>query len=65
MDQPTGNDSETLFAAIVADVEIRQAAREFDDVDHSGGQNMPTPAQCADAAAIMAKARELRRILRS
>ena len=63
MDQPTG-DPETLFAAIVADVEIRQAAREFDAVDHSG-QNIPTPQQCADAAAIMAKARELRRILRS
>jgi hypothetical protein len=65
MDQPTGNDSETLFAAIVKDVEIRQAAREFDAVDHSDGQNIPTPQQCIDAAAILAKARELRRILRS
>ena len=64
MDQPTG-DPKTLFAAIVADVEIRKAAREFDAVDHSDGQNIPTPAQCAAAAAILAKARELRRILAS
>ena len=62
MDQPTG-DPKTLFDAIVADVEVRKAAREFDLADHSG-QNIPTPAQVADAAAIMAKARELRRILR-
>jgi hypothetical protein len=71
MDQPTGfvlvlgNDSEKLFAAIVADVEIRKAAREFDHADHSAGQNIPTPAQCAAASAILAKARHLRRILRS
>ena len=64
MDQPTG-DPKTLFDAIVADLEVRKAAREFDNVDHSCGQNIPTPQQCADAAAIMAKARELRRILRS
>jgi hypothetical protein len=64
MDQVTG-DPRTIFEAIVADVEARKLAREFDNVDHSGGQNMPTPAQCADAAAIMAQARELRRILRS
>ena len=64
MDQPTG-DPEVLFDAIVRDVEIRQAAREFDAVDHSGGQDIPTPQQCADAAAILAKARELRRILAS
>jgi hypothetical protein len=63
MDQVTG-DPKTIFDAIVADVEVRKMAREFDAVDHSGGKNMPTPAQCADAA-IMAKARELRRILRS
>ena len=64
MDQPTG-DVKTLFEAIVADVEVRKAAREFDNADHSDGQNIPTPAQVADAAAIMRKARELRRILRS
>ena len=64
MDQPTG-DPKAIFDAIVADVEMRKMTREFDAVDHSDGQNMPTPSQCADAAAIMAKARELRRILRS
>ena len=64
MDQVTG-DPRTIFDAIVADVEMRKMAREFDNADHSDGKNMPTPAQCADAAAIMAKARELRRILRS
>ena len=64
MDQPTG-DPEVLFDAIVADAATRTAARTFDNVDHSDGQNIPTPQQCADAAAIMAKARELRRILRS
>jgi hypothetical protein len=64
MDQPTG-DPKTIFDAIVADVEVRKATREFDNADHSGGQNVPTPTQCADAAAILAKARELRRILRS
>jgi len=64
MDQPTG-DPKTLFDAIVADVEIRKAAREFDAVDHSCGQNIPDAAQVAAAAAITAKARALRRILRS
>ena len=63
MEQPTG-DPKTLFDAIVADVETRKLAREFDNTDHSG-QNLPSAQQCADAAAIMAKARELRRILRS
>jgi hypothetical protein len=63
MDQPTG-DPKILFDAIVADAEMRTAARTFDNVDHSG-QNIPTQQQCLDAAAVMAKARELRRILRS
>jgi hypothetical protein len=63
VDQPTG-DPKTLFDAIVADVETRKLAREFDNTDRSG-QNLPSAQQCADAAAIMAKARELRRILRS
>jgi hypothetical protein len=61
MDQPTG-DPKTLFDAIVADVEVRKAAREFDNADHSDGQNIPTPAQVADARAILRKARDLRRI---
>jgi hypothetical protein len=63
MDQPS--DPQTLFQSIVADVEMRKAIREFDNVDHSDGLNNPTPAQCAAAAAILRKARELRRILRS
>ena len=64
MDQPTG-DPKTLFDAIVKDIEIRTAARAFDNVDHSAGQNIPDAVQLADAAAIMRKARELRRILSS
>ena len=64
MDQPTG-DPKTIFEAIVADLEVRKAAREFDNTDHSCGQNIPDAAQVADAAAIMRKARELRRILRN
>ena len=64
MDQPTG-DPRTVFDAIVANVEMRKLVREFDNADHSDGLNIPTPAQVADAAAIMAKARALRRILRS
>ena len=61
MDQPTG-DPQTLFEAIVADVEMRKMAREFDNADHNG-DNTPTQEQIAAASDIMAKARELRRIL--
>ena len=61
MDQPTGN-PKTLFDAIVADVEVRKAAREFDGADHNG-DGIPTPEQVKAAAAIMAKARELRRLM--
>ena len=61
MDQP--DDAQGIFEAIVADLEVRKAAREFDNVDHSG-QNIPNAAQVAAAVAILAKARELR-ILRS
>ena len=60
MDQPTG-DPKTLFDAIVADVEMRKMAREFDNIDHGDGK--PTEAQIDAASDIMAKARELRRIL--
>jgi len=63
MDQFTG-DPKILFDAIVADVELRRQAREFDTVDHSG-TNTPTAEQIQQARAIMAKARELRKILRS
>jgi hypothetical protein len=63
MDQPTGNPQD-IFDAIVADMEVRKAARDFDNVDHSG-QNIPDAVQVAAAADVMAKARELRRILQS
>jgi len=63
MDQPTG-DPQIIFDAIVADMEIRQRVREFDTVDHSG-TNTPTAEQIQQARAIMDKAKELRRILRS
>tara|TARA_Y100000310_G_scaffold122823_1_gene121542 strand:- start:454 stop:645 length:192 start_codon:yes stop_codon:yes gene_type:complete len=61
MDQP--DDAQGIFEAIVADLEVRKAAREFDNLDHSGGQNIPDANQVAAASAVMAKARELRRIL--
>ena len=78
MDQPTG-DPKTLFDAIVKELiddraleemsrgkhEAEQfTAREFDNADHNG-DNVPNASQMADAAEIMSKARELRRILRS
>ena len=63
MDQPTGDDAQTIFEAIVKQTELSKAAREFDNVDHSGA-NIPNAAQLAQAAEIMSKARELRRILR-
>ena len=62
MDQPTGN-PKTVFDAIVANVELCKAIREYDDADHSAGQNVPTTGQVSDAVAILHKARELRRIL--
>ena len=63
MDQPTGNPKD-IFDAIVADLEIRKASREFDNTDHSGG-NVPTAKQIADARHVLAKARDLRRLLSS
>jgi hypothetical protein len=64
MDQPTGNPKD-IFDAIVADLEIRKSVREFDNTDHSGGANLPTAQQISDAKAVIAKARELRRLLSS
>jgi len=64
MDQPTGDDAKNIFDAIVEQTEISMAAREFDNTDHSNGDNVPNAAQLAAAAEILAKARELRRILR-
>lgn len=62
MDQPTG-DSETIFDAIVAHVETQKLIREFDNVDHSNGNNMPTPEQIKQGMAVVRKAKELRRII--
>ena len=63
MDQPTGNPKD-IFDAILADLEIRKAVREFDNTDHSG-VNLPTAKQIADARHVLAKARALRRLLSS
>ena len=63
MDQPTG-DTKILFDAIVADLETRKLAREYDRADYSGGKNTPTVQQIQDAKTILSKARELRNILR-
>jgi len=60
MDQPTG-DPKSLFDAIVCHVEMAKRAREFDLKNY--GDNVPTPSQVAQAISVMAKARELRRIL--
>ena len=64
MDQPTGDDAQTIFDAIVLDSKIRKAAGEFDNVDHTG-DNVPSPDQLRAAGDILRKARELRRLLRS
>ena len=63
MDQPTGNPKD-IFDAIVIDLEVRKAVREFDNTDHSG-VNLLTAKQIADAKAVIAKARELRHLLSS
>ena len=63
MDQPTGNPKD-IFDAIVIDLEVRKAVREFDNTDHSSG-NVPTAKQIADAKAVIAKAKDLRRLLSS
>ena len=66
MDQPTGKDTaKDIFDAIVIDLEIRKSVREFDNTDHSGGGNLPTAKQIVDARHVLAKARELRRLLSS
>jgi hypothetical protein len=63
VDQPTG-DVQQLFDAIVLDSKIRNAARNFDNVDHTG-DNVPSPDQVRTAVDILRKARQLRRLLRS
>ena len=59
----SGEDPKALFKAIVKHVEISKATREYDNVDHDG-TGIPNPQQVSDAAVIMSKARELRRLLR-
>jgi hypothetical protein len=61
LDQPTGNPKD-LFDAIVAHVELSKRVREFDNVDHNGN-NVPAASQIHDAKAILAKAKELRRLI--
>ena len=39
---------------------VTAPCREFDNTDHSGGRNIPTSAQVADAVAIIKQAREAR-----
>jgi hypothetical protein len=64
VDQPTGDDAQTIFDAIVKDSEARRLARGFDNTDHTG-DNVPSPDQVRAAVDILRKARELRRLLRS
>ena len=61
MDQPTGNPKD-IFDAIVAHVELRKRVREFDNLDHNG-DNVPTASQIQDAKAVLAKAKELRKLI--
>ena len=61
MDQPTG-DPKDIFDAIVARMELRKRVHEFDNVDHNG-DNTPTDSQIHDAKTILAKAKELRRLI--
>ena len=61
MDQPTG-DPKDIFDAIVTHVELSKRVREFDNLDHNG-DNTPTDSQIHDAKTILAKAKELRRLI--
>jgi hypothetical protein len=60
LDQPTGNPKD-IFDAIVAHVELSKRVREFDNLDHNG-DNVPTASQIQDAKAVLAKAKELRKL---
>ena len=62
MDQP-GMNAEQIFKAIVKQSELDKCAGEFDNRDHSGGNNVPNSKQIAQSKAIMAKAKELRKLL--
>ena len=59
----SGEDPKALFKAIVKHVELQKAVREYDNVGHDG-TGIPSPQQVADAVSILAKGRELRRLIR-
>ena len=64
MDQPTGDDAKNIFDWLSTEESMAARVLEFDNVDHSNGDNEPNASQLAQAAEILATARELRRILR-
>ena len=52
-----------IFWTIVKAMEMHKLAGDFDNVDHDG-TGIPNPQQVSDAVSILAKARELRRLVR-
>ena len=62
MDQP-GMNAEQIFKAIVKQSELDKCAGEFDNNDHSNGNNVPSAKQIAQFKLIAAKAKELRKLL--
>ena len=60
--QDLGN-PKAIFWTIVKAMESHKLAGDFDNVDHDG-TGIPNPQQVADAVLILAKGRELRRLLR-
>ena len=62
MDQP-GMNAEQIFKAIVTQAELDKCTREFDNKDHSSGNNIPSAKQIAQFKLIAAKAKELRKLL--
>ena len=59
----SGEDPKALFKAIVKHVELQKAVREYDNSDHDG-TGIPGQQQVADAVSILAKGRELRRLMK-
>jgi hypothetical protein len=62
VDQPTGDDAKNILDRLATEETLAARVREFDNVDHNG-DNVPNAAQLAQAAEILAAARELRRIM--
>ena len=60
--QDLGN-PKAIFRTIVKAMDMHKLAGDFDNVDHDG-TGIPSPQQVSDAAVIMSKARELRRLMR-